>query len=962
MTNGAPWNELDVPPLGEWTPSLIATVVIPYFESEDALEITLAALAEQSYPAALIEVVIVDDGSEPPLSSPVWSGTAAISVVHQEDQGFGLARARNTGAAHAKGEIIVFLDCDMVPEPGWLEAHARWHHQVPHALTLGFRRHVDFAGVGAPAIAAAARDGSVGALFVERQQEQPEWIEFHMERTKELTSADDDLFRVVTGGNLGMRTETFRIAGGYDESFTQWGAEDTEFGYRAFISGSLLIPERTALCWHQGLGNVPDPDEAVSLEEQRAKIAHLIADQTFRRWAPGRSFRVPFAVVSVDAAGQSPAEVERCVESVLGNRFHDLVVELSVSDQTEQGELIRRKFAGDPRVTRPGDEGTRFCPLRIELPAGVTMSDRSIGRIVQLMRGVSSLSIPVPGSDAVVAAKTRYLRMSARAGQPPAARSATASWRDVGLKGARPGTVFNRALSRFREQTAVGKAIRRVRQVRSVGDLGALARWVYAGVRHRIGRRRHKPPMRSTMVSSDTSRGAQADGWIGAYRIVATEPSIFPGAAILNGDQLPAGRVDLILTGREVSSELRAEATDRGAGVVQVDSNAIGPVFDERAVNPIGFVPFPSRSGATAANEGPVRQWVDSLGVEIDSVDRSLLSALPPDDALRRLAFIVDHPGLHANSLARANQLVRWSAAGIPVVAFDVESLRGLISAPMVAALSLPEVERLADPTYRERISVEQRRAAHRDHSRSAALRRLFVATGRGVGPPSVTIVLATNRPDYLAHAFAQIQPQNYPDLETIVVFHGELGTAAADLAESVAERLLRADASMPFGEVLNMATRAATGQYVAKMDDDDWYGPNHILDLVLAREYSGADLIGKGAEFVYLASSDQTIRRFVGGAENNGRTLAGGCLLIKRDDLIENGGWRPISRSIDQALIEDVIRNGGSVYRTHGFEYVLNRHGEGHTWASHDRYFLDQADETWPGRNLEVAGIYSAG
>ena len=61
--------------------------------------------------------------------------------------GFGLARARNMGADDATGEVLVFLDCDMVPEPQLVEAHARWHHVHERALTLGFRRHVDFDGI-----------------------------------------------------------------------------------------------------------------------------------------------------------------------------------------------------------------------------------------------------------------------------------------------------------------------------------------------------------------------------------------------------------------------------------------------------------------------------------------------------------------------------------------------------------------------------------------------------------------------------------------------------------------------------------------------------------------------------------------------------------------------------------------------------------------------------------------------
>ena len=45
-------------------------------------------------------------------------------------------------------------------------------------------------------------------------------------------------------------------------------------------------------------------------------------------------------------------------------------------------------------------------------------------------------------------------------------------------------------------------------------------------------------------------------------------------------------------------------------------------------------------------------------------------------------------------------------------------------------------------------------------------------------------------------------------------------------------------------------ATRVAQGTLLTKVDDDDLYGPEHVWDLVLARCYSGAAVVGKGAEF----------------------------------------------------------------------------------------------------------------
>ena len=72
--------------------------------------------------------------------------------MRQQRQGFGLARARNTGARAAAHGILVFLDADVIGAPGLLSAHARWHHAVSDALTLGFCAYVDVGGIDAGAI------------------------------------------------------------------------------------------------------------------------------------------------------------------------------------------------------------------------------------------------------------------------------------------------------------------------------------------------------------------------------------------------------------------------------------------------------------------------------------------------------------------------------------------------------------------------------------------------------------------------------------------------------------------------------------------------------------------------------------------------------------------------------------------------------------------------------------------
>ena len=132
-------------------PAPAVSVVIPCFDAPGALALTMAGLERQDWPRDRLEVVIVDDGSEPPLELPEET-SLALRLVRRQGRDFSLAAARNAGARAAAGAVLVFLDADMIAEAGLVTAHAGWQRALPGALTLGFRACVSVAGIDADAV------------------------------------------------------------------------------------------------------------------------------------------------------------------------------------------------------------------------------------------------------------------------------------------------------------------------------------------------------------------------------------------------------------------------------------------------------------------------------------------------------------------------------------------------------------------------------------------------------------------------------------------------------------------------------------------------------------------------------------------------------------------------------------------------------------------------------------------
>jgi hypothetical protein len=275
----------------------------------------------------------------------------------------------------------------------------------------------------------------------------------------------------------------------------------------------------------------------------------------------------------------------------------------------------------------------------------------------------------------------------------------------------------------------------------------------------------------------------------------------------------------------------------------------------------------------------------------------------------------------------------------VPAVLARQLNACGVLTVADAAALPDP-----GDDLRWQAASVHERRHALRQHGPTAALDAW----------PAVSIVLVTHRADHLEHAMLQLAHLRYPRLEVVVGAHGPRVDPALvwQLVQDLPfpATVVAVDGAATLGEALQACRDRAEGSLITKMDDDDHYGPEHIWDLVLAREYSGAQVVGKALDWIHVESADVTVFRPVYGAEKYAGFVAGGTMLISRGDLVEVGGWRPVPKSVDRALLDRVLADGGLVYRTHGLGYVYVRRGEGHTASVRDEHFLTKTVRTVPG------------
>lgn len=201
------------------TPAPEVTVVIPVAGDRRPLVLCLEALAGQTIPRDRYEVVVVDNGCDPP-AAELADGEHVIVLEEPEP---GSYRARNRGIQRARGSIILFTDSDCLPAPDWIE----W-------MTALFR--------SGPGVSIIAGDIEVTAHPAPTHAEVLE-LRFGFPQESYV----EELSFGATA-NLAVRVEALRQVGPFNPELASGG--DAEWCWRAAAVGLFIAFEPRAVVRH----------------------------------------------------------------------------------------------------------------------------------------------------------------------------------------------------------------------------------------------------------------------------------------------------------------------------------------------------------------------------------------------------------------------------------------------------------------------------------------------------------------------------------------------------------------------------------------------------------------------------------------------------------------------------------------------------------------------------------------
>ncbi len=199
------------------TPSV--SVIVCSYNGGKTLAACLDSLGRLNYPD--YEVILVDDGSTDD-TAYIAAQFSQVRYIHQTNHG--LSHARNTGAAAAKGEVLVYTDSDCMADVDWL-------YYMIGTLTSG-----DYAGVGGPNITPPAQN----------------WIQACVAAAPGGPShvlLTDTVAEHIPGCNMAFYKWAFDNVGGFDPEYRKAG-DDVDFCWRLQQAGHVIAFSPTAVVWH----------------------------------------------------------------------------------------------------------------------------------------------------------------------------------------------------------------------------------------------------------------------------------------------------------------------------------------------------------------------------------------------------------------------------------------------------------------------------------------------------------------------------------------------------------------------------------------------------------------------------------------------------------------------------------------------------------------------------------------
>ncbi|HDR3908615.1 MULTISPECIES: glycosyltransferase [Bacillus] len=212
----------------------------------------------------------------------------------------------------------------------------------------------------------------------------------------------------------------------------------------------------------------------------------------------------------------------------------------------------------------------------------------------------------------------------------------------------------------------------------------------------------------------------------------------------------------------------------------------------------------------------------------------------------------------------------------------------------------------------------------------------------------NVSVVTCTNKPQFIENIILNYINQTWINKELILIlnkndldihYYQEKTTQYKNIF------IYQLPEETSLGRCYNFAAKKTNYDYIATFDDDDFYAPNYITDLMHAFQYTDADIVGKLSYFIYFEDKEiLAIRNPYQEYKYLDSTsfLDGGKKIVKKK-VLDTVQYRDVSLLEDVYFCQDSIEKGFKIFSAdkYNLAYLRRINKENHTWKEQDDTIL---------------------
>ncbi|KAA0955726.1 glycosyltransferase [Sporosarcina sp. ANT_H38] len=313
---------------------------MPSFNKYEYVSLSLYCLLGQTFDFSSFEVILVDDCSVDNTADIPKEFDPPFKFKYvRPRKNLGRSRARNLGIQLAEGEVIIFLDAEMLTEPNFIENHYKHHINDKNIVVSGSMHyrgiytfltsdfnskqweHIDDFVTRDPYFTFPYNEykqnhqnsNQLFPLITKKDIDNnsfqnlsfPNWY-FTRELNNGLNDFGVDLsnytlpYLAFLTGDVSVNRELLDKVGYFDESFRGYGAEDWELGYRLYKNGARFLLDPSTFCYHQEhpISSNNFPEAMGNLHQFMKKFPEIDVLALALEHKPGLSFTQMHYVVS----------------------------------------------------------------------------------------------------------------------------------------------------------------------------------------------------------------------------------------------------------------------------------------------------------------------------------------------------------------------------------------------------------------------------------------------------------------------------------------------------------------------------------------------------------------------------------------------------------------------------------------------------------------------------------------